>query len=126
MTELAFNHSFADTAASIEPFRSPGSLKRADTLATKHQELEAAAKNFEGIFVHQILKQMQETIENASFDPDDNAGKQVHSMYSTFMADAIAQQGGFGMWEQIYDQLLQSERLGKEPVSQTLQLDEKA
>jgi flagellar protein FlgJ len=92
----------------------------------KLEQLRAAAKHFEGIFIHQILKQMQETIENASFDPEDNAGKQVHSMYSTFMADAISQQGGFGMWEQIYDQLLQSQDLGQELESQSGQFDKKA
>lgn len=92
----------------------------------KLEQLKATAKHFEGIFIHQILKQMQETIENASFDPEDNAGKQVHSMYSTFMADAISQQGGFGMWEQIYEQLVQTEGLDPETSSLKAQLDESA
>ena len=121
ITQL-LNRSLADHPQAIGVVHSSGSLKRADSLLEKHQQLEAAAKNFEGIFVHQILKQMQETIENASFDPDDNAGKQVHSMYSSFIADAISQQGGLGMWQDIYEQMAQME--GLEPTNTETPLDE--
>lgn len=117
------NRSFSDTPGLTQGADLPGVSGEA---GRKLEQLEAAAKNFEGIFVQQILKQMQETIENASFDPDDNAGKQVHSMYTTFMADAISQQGGFGMWEQIYDQLVQTEGLQHEAAAQRSQLDESA
>jgi Rod binding domain-containing protein len=77
--------------------------------AQQHDQLKAAAKNFEGIFIKQIIKQMQETIENASFDPDDNANQQVHGMYCTFLGDMLSQRGGFGLWENIYEQMVRME-----------------
>jgi len=71
----------------------------------KDEELKAAARQFEAVFVNQILKQMQETIQEASFDPEDSSGAQVHGMYCTFLADAVSERGGFGLWETIYEQL---------------------
>ena len=73
---------------------------------SQHDELKTAAKKFEAVFVRQILKQMQETIENTSFDPEDSANQQVHGMYCTYLGDMIAQQGGFGLWEKIYEQMV--------------------
>lgn len=78
--------------------------------AHQQDELKDAAKSFEAVFVKQILKQMQETIENASFDPEDTSNQQVHGMYCTFLSDMIAQKGGFGLWEKIYDQMVSMEK----------------
>ncbi|MCE5186741.1 MAG: rod-binding protein [Planctomycetaceae bacterium] len=82
-----------------------GGVESAPRSSGKAQQLEAAARQFEGVFIQQILKQMQETIEESSFDPEDSSNGQVHGMYCTFLADAISQRGGVGLWEQIYDQL---------------------
>jgi Rod binding domain-containing protein len=71
----------------------------------KDEQLKAAAKQFEAVFVNQILKQMQETIQESSFDPEDSSNHQVHGMYCTFLADAVSERGGFGLWETIYEQL---------------------
>jgi len=59
------------------------------------------ARDFESIFIHQILKRMKDTIPES--DMADSSSRQIKSMYWSFMADAIADKGGFGLWKQIYE-----------------------
>ena len=109
----------------LEPMDSPRfEAKGGDTVAAAEQ-LKTVAKGFESIFINQILKQMQETIKNSSFDPDDSSNEQVHSLYCTFLADSVSQNGGFGLWEKIYEQM--ADAAGLDPGSQAAmsQLDQK-
>ena len=75
------------------------------------KHLEDAARRFEGLFVHQILKQMKEAtaeLEPESDEEDtlgESSGEHIKSMFWTFMADVVTEQGGFGLWEKIYKQL---------------------
>ena len=64
------------------------------------------ARDFESIFVHEILKSMKDTIPDS--DMADSSSQQIKSMYWSFMADAIADRGGFGLWKQIYELMPQS------------------
>ena len=64
------------------------------------------ARDFESIFIHQIIDKMKETIPES--DLADNSSKQIQSMYWSFLADAIAEKGGFGLWKQIYEQMPKS------------------
>jgi len=121
--QLLSTHPMAQAGNLAEHTVSAQLQNAADASKADLDELRNVAQKFEGIFVQQILKQMQETIENASFDPEDGAGKQVHGMYCTFMADAISQQGGFGMWEQIYEQLVQMKEGGEGHQAALTQLD---
>ena len=124
LSHLLANHPMAQSAELAER-TAFAQVKEASTLSkTDLEQLENVAKKFEGIFVQQVMKQMQETIENASFDPEDNAGKQVHGMYCTFMADAVSEQGGFGMWKQIYHQLVQMKEASVDAQAAVSQLDE--
>jgi Rod binding domain-containing protein len=67
------------------------------------------AKDFEGVFVRQILERMRETIEEFAADDEeqDTSTEQVKSMFWSFLGDAIAQNGGFGLWEHIYKSMPQ-------------------
>jgi flagellar protein FlgJ len=86
-------------------------LKASQTVLSgrKDEELKAVARQFESIFINQVLKQMQETIQESSFDPEDSSNEQVHGMYCTFLADAVSERGGVGLWEKIYEQLKNSQ-----------------
>ena len=59
------------------------------------------ARDFESIFIREILKRMKDTIPESEME--DSSSKQIKSMYWSFMADAIADKGGFGLWKQIYE-----------------------
>lgn len=82
------------------------------------QRLEDAAKRFEGLFVQQILKQMKETAEQLEPEDDEDAadkasGEHIKSMFWTFLGDVVTEQGGFGLWEKIYDQMASQTESGK-------------
>jgi Rod binding domain-containing protein len=70
------------------------------------------ARDFEAIFIHQIIDRMKETIPES--DLADNSSKQIQSMYWSFLADAIAEKGGFGLWKQIYEQMPKSSQAAAE------------
>jgi Rod binding domain-containing protein len=109
----------------LEPMDSPRfEAKGSDTVAVAEQ-LKTVAKGFESIFINQILKQMQETIKNSSFDPDDSSNEQVHSLYCTFLADSVSQNGGFGLWEKIYEQMADAAGLDSRSQTAMSQLDQK-
>ncbi len=95
--------------------------------ASDEPELAAAARRFEGLIIHQILKQMQET--TAQLEPDEEeeseaAGSEhLKSMFWTFLGDVVTEQGGFGLWKDIYQQMVLSGP--SEPPSAGPVLDER-
>lgn len=75
------------------------------------------AKEFEGIFVRQLLERMQQSIPED--EEEDSSTKQIKSMFWSFLGDSIAENGGFGMWEDIYEKMPKSGDSGK-PADQKL------
>ena len=91
------------------------------------EQLRQAARQFETVFVHQILKQMKESVDYASLDEEDESGEQIQSMYWSFMADSIGQQGGLGFWKAIYDDMASAQGIDtRQYPAQESQLDERA
>ena len=93
----------------------PNALIRIDTAdgsgeKTKDlKRLEETAKQFEGLLLQQVFKQMKEATEQLESEEDDEGeaavGEQYKSMFWTFLGQSVTEQGGFGMWESIYDQM---------------------
>ena len=109
----------------LEPMDGPQSVAKGHGDGAAAEQLKTVAKGFESIFINQILKQMQETIKNSSFDPDDSSNEQVHSLYCTFLADSVSQSGGFGLWEKIYEQMADAAGLDSGSQAAISQLDHK-
>lgn len=62
------------------------------------------ARDFESVFIHEILKRMEDTIPAS--DMADQSSKQIKSMYWSYMAQAIGDRGGFGLWKNIYEAMV--------------------
>ncbi|MHC5118894.1 MAG: rod-binding protein [Planctomycetota bacterium] len=110
----------------LDPIDGLQSAVKGNGATTGAEQFKTVAKGFESIFINQILKQMQETIKNASFDPDDSSNEQVHDLYCTFLADSVSQNGGFGLWEKIYEQMADAAGLDSGSQTAISQLDRKA
>jgi len=110
----------------LEPTDGAQTVAKNNAVAAEAEQLKEVAKGFESIFIKQVLKQMQETIKNASFDPDDSSNEQVHGLYCTFLADSVSQSGGFGLWETIYEQMADAAGLNSGSQPAMSQLDRKA
>jgi Rod binding domain-containing protein len=73
-------------------------------------KLEDVAKKFEGMLLHEMFKQVQQSIETLNEgdeDEDSNYQEQYQSLYWSQMADAISERGGMGFWKTIYGQIRQ-------------------
>jgi Rod binding domain-containing protein len=89
-----------------------------------------AAKAFEAVFINKLLEAMKDTIGEWGLEKDgvskqihglfslylaqhiaDNGGgvsKQIHGLFSLYLAQHIADNGGFGLWREIYRSLTDS------------------
>lgn len=70
----------------------------ADMSDLKKQEL---AKDFESVLLVRLFDEVKESISASSFD-EDAGSDQVHGMFWSFLAEDIADKGGFGLWKDLY------------------------
>ena len=59
------------------------------------------AKDFEGVFINKLLDEMKNTIGEWSGEKD-GASQQINSIFWTGLGDNLAENGGIGMWKDIY------------------------
>ena len=76
---------------------------QAEMLDAKRREV---AKNFESILIEQMLRQMKETIPDSGLF-DEPATGQIENMFWSFMGRNLAEQDGFGLWQQIYNKMVE-------------------
>jgi Rod binding domain-containing protein len=81
-----------------------------------------AAKDFESVLVNKLLEKMEDTIGDWGFEKD-GASKQVHGIFWLYLSQHIANNGGFGLWKDIYNVLTNSdqtktttEQSGQDPI----------
>ncbi len=62
------------------------------------------AKDFESVFINKLLDGMEKTIGQWGFEKD-GVSEQVMGIFWLYLARDIANNGGFGMWKDIYKSL---------------------
>jgi Rod binding domain-containing protein len=60
-----------------------------------------AAKDFESILLGQLLDEMKNTIGHLGFD-EDGASEQIQGIFWLYLARDMANNGGIGLWKDIY------------------------
>ncbi len=82
--------------------------------------LRKACQDFESLLVHQMLKQMRQTLPKSGFLDGGSAEQIYHSMLDGELAKQIAQQKGIGLAPMIYRQMAslaqQDDETGKNPL----------
>jgi Rod binding domain-containing protein len=68
------------------------------------QKLQKVAKDFESVLVTQVLNEMKDTIPDSELLEDD-ASKQMDSLFWMSLAGDVSKKGGFGIWQQLYKQM---------------------
>ena len=61
------------------------------------------AHDFESVLLSQLFQVMRSSIPES--DLEDNSSEQIKSMYWSFLAQAVADEGGIGLWKTIYGQM---------------------
>jgi Rod binding domain-containing protein len=69
------------------------------------------AKDFESVLLSKLFDQMKETIGDWGFEQD-GASKQIQGLFWLYLAKGVADQGGFGLWKDIYQFFKQAEPSG--------------
>ncbi|MBT3199263.1 MAG: hypothetical protein HN350_05045 [Phycisphaerales bacterium] len=76
-------------------------LNTGDSKGIEGQEdMAQAAKDFESVLLNQLMQEMSRTIPDSGFD-NSGATKQIQSMFWSFMAEEVADNGGLGLWRDI-------------------------
>ena len=81
-------------------------IKNIDT--TCEAKKKQFAKDFESVFINKLLDEMKKTIGDWG-DEKDGASKQIQGIFWLYLARDIADNGGFGMWKDIYKSLNDSQ-----------------
>lgn len=95
MTELLAGIDLASPIRSASVSVGPAST------AAQRQAMQTA-KDFESLLVHELLKEMKETIPSES---DDAGGEQIQGMFWSFLSQEISNKGGLGLWKNLYQQM---------------------
>lgn len=83
-------------------------------------KIEEIAKQFEGVLLHQMFKQAQQTIDQMDTEDDeeseDAGNEQFQSLYWSQMSEVVSEQGGIGLWKPLYQQIMQQINPGANPA----------
>ena len=77
---------------------------------TREDKKVQAAKDFESILITNLLNQMKETVGNWGFEKDE-ASSQIDGLFWLNLGKEISDQGGFGLWKDIYKSMPGNENI---------------
>ena len=61
-----------------------------------------AAKGFEAVLIQKLLDTVRESIGSLDMD-EDGASEQMHGLFWMYLGQEISDQGGFGLWKDVYN-----------------------
>lgn len=92
---------------------SGGEIRSADDSSLSASQLDEQkkqiGKDFESVLLTKLFDEVQASIEDSSFDEEDSGGQQVRGMFWLYLAQDVADKGGFGLWKDIYQHIKQME-----------------
>ena len=75
--------------------------------AQNDEKEKKIGKDFESVLLTKLFEQVQSSIEDSGFDDEDSGAQQVRGMFWLYLAQDVADKGGFGLWKDIYHQIRQ-------------------
>jgi Rod binding domain-containing protein len=95
-----------------EPVLPPVPLQHTDESRlsdVSEEKKKQIAKDFESLLLGKLLDAMKNTIGDWGFDKD-GASTQVQGIFWMYLARDVANNGGMGLWKQIYESLAGADR----------------
>jgi Rod binding domain-containing protein len=74
------------------------------------------AKDFESVFLSRVFDQVRESIGNWGME-EDGASRQIQGLFWSYLAQDVANKGGFGLWQDIYRHFKEIESTNTSGVS---------
>jgi flagellar protein FlgJ len=90
----------------ISPYLAPTDQERKKV---DEEKLKRACMDFESLFIHQVLKSMQQTVPKSGLLGEGPEKGIFESLFGQEWSKAIAHQGGLGLGKMLYKQMLRSE-----------------
>jgi Rod binding domain-containing protein len=72
------------------------------------QKTQQVAKDFESVLLSRLFEQVQQTMSSLDSE-EDGTSQQVQGLFWLYLARDVADQGGVGLWKDIYQHLQQME-----------------
>jgi len=82
-----------------------GETQNADRAASSplsDEKEKQIGKDFESVLLTKLFEQVQNSIEDSGFDDQDSGSQQVRGMFWLYLAQDVADKGGFGLWKDVY------------------------
>ncbi|MHC4204186.1 MAG: hypothetical protein ACYSTT_06015 [Planctomycetota bacterium] len=89
--------------APLEQLRKPGLKNLSD------EKKQQVAKDFESILINKMLDEMKNTIGDWGFEKD-GPSEQVQGIFWLYLAQDLGNNGGIGLWKDIYQFLNNAEK----------------
>jgi Rod binding domain-containing protein len=86
---------------SVRPPELLGQLETSSLNSASEEKKKQIAKDFESVLLNKLLAEMQNTIGDWGFEKN-GPFKQVQGMFNLFLARDVANNGGIGLWKDIY------------------------
>ena len=67
-------------------------------------QAEKVAKDFESVLLHKVMEEMRRTVPQSGL-LSNGISKQVEGIFWYYLAQEVADQGGTGLWKDIYRQM---------------------
>ncbi|MHC4132029.1 MAG: hypothetical protein ACYSSP_02735 [Planctomycetota bacterium] len=93
-----------------QPISPPSPLESIENIKSASEEMkQQAARDFESVLLTKLLDEMKDTIGDWGGETD-SAGEQIHNIFWTFLGQELANNGGMGLWKDIYQSLNELEQ----------------
>jgi Rod binding domain-containing protein len=95
-----------------EPVLPPAPLEHLQKSGLKNvseEKRKQIAKDFESVLLNKMLDEMKNTVGNWGFEKD-GPSNQVQGIFWMFLSRDIANNGGIGLWKDIYQFLTNTEK----------------
>ncbi len=89
-----------------------GQLEKLNLDGISEEKKKQIAKDFESLLINKLLDEMKNTIGNWGFEKD-GTSMQVQGIFWLYLARDIANNGGFGLWKDIYQTLTSTDHVNQ-------------
>ena len=90
------------SASALQQMEQLTARQRMTKASSSDEKKKQLAKDFEAVLLTKLFDQVKESIEDSGFD-DDAASGQIRGLFWSYLAQDVADKGGFGLWRDIYE-----------------------
>jgi Rod binding domain-containing protein len=82
---------------------SAGQVQPCRIVGRPDEEKKQLAKDFESVLLTKLFDEVKNSIGHCGLeDEEDGASEQVHGLFWLYLAQDVADKGGFGLWQDVY------------------------